>query len=144
LTLLSKSICRKFSRQAYLQKRRDKKIDEIRDEILDHEYIFQDVKLTEAEEKEFRYKKKIYDLVKEHVESADDVAEYKMPEAYDMGDSVNQEKRFSVAMQRYKDPEARDKMNPFAEQEAWEEHQIGKSKLQFGSKDRKRSSDDYQ
>jgi pre-mRNA-splicing factor ATP-dependent RNA helicase DHX16 len=49
-----------------------------------------------------RYKKKIYDLVKEHVESADDVAEYKMPEAYDMGDSVNQEKRFSVAMQRYK------------------------------------------
>uniref|UniRef100_A0A0D9X6S6 RNA helicase n=1 Tax=Leersia perrieri TaxID=77586 RepID=A0A0D9X6S6_9ORYZ len=135
---------RKFSRQAYLQKRRDKKIDEIRDEILDHEYIFQDVKLTEAEEKEFRYKKKIYDLVKEHVESADDVAEYKMPEAYDMGESVNQEKRFSVAMQRYKDPEAKDKMNPFAEQEAWEEHQIGKSKLQFGSKNRKRSSDDYQ
>ncbi|KAL5231001.1 hypothetical protein ABZP36_029777 [Zizania latifolia] len=135
---------RKYSRQAYLQKRRDKKIDEIKDEILDHEYIFQDVKLTEAEEKEFRYKKKIYDLVKEHVESADDAAEYKMPEAYDMGESINQEKRFSVAMQRYKDPEAKDKMNPFAEQEAWEEHQIGKSKLQFGSKDRKRSSDDYQ
>jgi pre-mRNA-splicing factor ATP-dependent RNA helicase DHX16 len=85
-----------------------------------------------------------------------------------------------------RDPEAKDKMNPFAEQEAWEEHQIGnviylketspsfstisftfayglwyflqqqtdmeqnyvlvsgKSKLQFGSKDRKRSSDDYQ
>nr|CAB3482705.1 unnamed protein product [Digitaria exilis] len=90
------------------------------------------------------YKKKLYDLVKEHVESADDVGEYKMPEAYDMGENVNQEKRFSVAMQRYKDPEAKDKMNPFAEQEAWEEHQIGKSKLQFGSKDRKRSSDDYQ
>jgi len=31
-----------------------KKIEEIRDEILDHEYIFQDVKLTEAEEKELR------------------------------------------------------------------------------------------
>lgn len=135
---------RNFSRQAYLQKRRDKKIDEIRDEILDHEYIFQDVKLTAAEEKEFRYKKKIYDLVKERVESTDDIAEYKMPEAYDMGESVNQEKRFSVAMQRYKDPEAKDKMNPFAEQEAWEEHQIGKSKLQFGSKDRKRASDEYQ
>jgi len=35
-------------------------------------------------------------------------------------------------------------MNPFAEQEAWEEHQIGKSKLQFGSKDKKPSSDEYQ
>ncbi|KAL6646502.1 hypothetical protein ACP70R_018110 [Stipagrostis hirtigluma subsp. patula] len=135
---------RKYSRQAYLQKRRDKKIEEIRDEILDHQYIFQDVKLTEAEEKELRYKQKIFDLVKDHIESADDVGEYKMPEAYDMGENVNQEKRFSVAMQRYKDPEGKDKMNPFAEQEAWEEHQIGKSKLQFGSKDRKRSSDDYQ
>uniref|UniRef100_N1QS31 RNA helicase n=1 Tax=Aegilops tauschii TaxID=37682 RepID=N1QS31_AEGTA len=135
---------RNFSRQAYLLKRRDKKIDEIRDEILDHEYIFQGVKLTPAEENDFRYKKKIYDLVKDHVESADDVDEYKMPEAYDMGEGVNQEKRFSVAMQRYKDPEGKDKMNPFAEQEAWEEHQIGKSKLEFGSKDRNRSSNEYQ
>ncbi|KAL6839138.1 hypothetical protein ACP4OV_031029 [Aristida adscensionis] len=135
---------RKYSRQAYLQKRRDKKIEEIRDEILDHEYIFDGVKLTEAEEEELRYKQRIYALVKDHVESADDIGEYKMPEAYDMGENVNQEKRFSVAMQRYKDPEGKDKMNPFAEQEAWEEHQIGKSKLQFGSKNRKRSSDDYQ
>ncbi|KAM0833501.1 hypothetical protein ACQ4PT_064227 [Festuca glaucescens] len=75
---------------------------DLRDEIIDHEYIFQDVKLTEAEENDFRYKKKIYDLVKEHVENADDVPEYRMPEAYDMGEGVNQEKRFSVAMQRYK------------------------------------------
>ncbi|WVZ95241.1 hypothetical protein U9M48_041032 [Paspalum notatum var. saurae] len=135
---------RKVSRQAYLKKRRDKKIEEIHDEIVDHQYIFQDVKLTEAEEEELKYKMRIYDLVKERVESADDVGEYKMPEAYDMGENVNQEKRFSVAMQRYKDPEAKDKMNPFAEQEAWEEHQIGKANLQFGSKDRKRSSDDYQ
>ncbi|CAD6238916.1 unnamed protein product [Miscanthus lutarioriparius] len=87
---------------------------------------------------------KIYDRVKEYVETPDDVGEYKMPEAYDMDENVNQEKRFSVAMQRYKDPEAKDKMNPFAEQEAWEEHQIGKSKLQFGSKDKKPSSDEYQ
>ena len=68
---------------------------------------------------------KIYDRVEEYVETPDDVGEYKMPEAYDMVENVNQEKRFSVAMQRYKDPEAKDKMNPFAEQEAWEEHQIG-------------------
>jgi len=26
----------------------------------------------------------------------------------------------------YRDPNAEDKMNPFAEQEAWEEHQIGR------------------
>lgn len=103
-----------------------------------------------------------------------------MPDAYDLDGGVNQEKRFSVAVQRYRlvmlreiavtvslahgvlhdrtlvlegqfsllrklmtiqgihrklilfhfdhsrDPEAAEKMNPFAEQEAWEEHQIGK------------------
>ncbi|KAF8365082.1 hypothetical protein HHK36_032913 [Tetracentron sinense] len=35
-------------------------------------------------------------------------------------------------------------MNPFTEQEAWEEHQIGKATLKFGSKDKKQMSDDYQ
>ena len=60
------------------------------------------MKLTEAEEKELRYKMKIYDRVEEYVETPDDVGEYKMPEAYDMGENVNQEKRFSVAMQRYR------------------------------------------
>ncbi|KAG5522754.1 hypothetical protein RHGRI_034784 [Rhododendron griersonianum] len=67
-----------------------------------------------------------------------------MPEAYYQDGGVNQEKRFSVAMQRYRDSGAGDKMNPFAEQEAWEEHQIGKATLKYGSKDRKQNSDDFQ
>ncbi|KAH0969671.1 hypothetical protein GBA52_028463 [Prunus armeniaca] len=35
-------------------------------------------------------------------------------------------------------------MNPFAEQEAWEDHQIGKATLKFGSKNKKQISDEYQ
>ncbi|KAK4362282.1 hypothetical protein RND71_017523 [Anisodus tanguticus] len=70
--------------------------------------------------------------------------EYRIPDAYDLEGGVNQEKRFSVASQRYRDPNAAEKMNPFAEQEAWEEHQIGKATLKFGSKDRKSRSEDYQ
>jgi hypothetical protein len=31
----------------------------------------------------------------------------------------------------YRDPTAAEKMNPFAEQEAWEEHQIGKLLLKL-------------
>nr|CAD1819445.1 unnamed protein product [Ananas comosus var. bracteatus] len=135
---------RKVSRQVYLQKRRDQKLLEIRDDIIDHEYIFEGVKLTEAEEREYRYKRKIYELAKEHLEDVDNINEYKMPEAYDMEGRVNQEKRFAAAMQRYRDPEAAEKMNPFAEQEAWEEHQIGKATIKFGSKDRKQAADDYQ
>ncbi|XP_072988374.1 pre-mRNA-splicing factor ATP-dependent RNA helicase DEAH1-like [Typha latifolia] len=49
---------RKVSRQVYLQKRRDQKLLEIRDVIIDHEYIFEGVKLTEAEEQELSWIKK--------------------------------------------------------------------------------------
>ncbi|KAG5046435.1 hypothetical protein JHK86_015841 [Glycine max] len=115
-----------------------------RDDIEDEQYLFEGVKLSEAEYRELRYKKEIYELVKKRSEEADNANEYRMPEAYDQEGGVNQEKRFSVAMQRYRDLNAEDKMNPFAEQEAWEEHQIGKATLKFGSKNKKQVSDDYQ
>ncbi|KAK7354240.1 hypothetical protein VNO80_19699 [Phaseolus coccineus] len=134
---------RKVSRQEYLKKREEKKLEELRDDIEDEQYLFEGVKLSEAEYRELRYKKEIYELVKKRTEEADNVNEYRIPEAYDEEGGVNQEKRFSVAMQRYRDPNAEDKMNPFAEQEAWEEHQIGKATLKFGSKNKK-VSDDYQ
>uniref|UniRef100_A0A2P2LWH7 RNA helicase n=2 Tax=Rhizophora mucronata TaxID=61149 RepID=A0A2P2LWH7_RHIMU len=67
-----------------------------------------------------------------------------MPEAYDQEGGVNQEKRFAVALQRYRDTSVGDKMDPFAEQDAWEDHQIGKATLKFGSKNKKQTSEDYQ
>lgn len=138
------SALRKVSRQEYLKKREQKKLEELRDDIEDEQYLFDGVKLTEAEQRELRYKREIYDLVKKRSEETDDINEYRMPDAYDQEGGVNQEKRFSVALQRYRDASANDKMNPFAEQEAWEEHQIGKATLKFGSKDKNQKSDDYQ
>ncbi|KAI3463896.1 hypothetical protein Pfo_020559 [Paulownia fortunei] len=135
---------RKVSRQEYLKKREQKKLDELRDDIEDEQYLFEGVKLTEAEYRELRYKKEIYELVKKRTEESDYTNEYRMPEAYDQEGGVNQEKRFAVALQRYRDPAAEEKMNPFAEQEAWEDHQIGKATLKFGSKDRKQKHDDYE
>ncbi|XP_012570929.1 pre-mRNA-splicing factor ATP-dependent RNA helicase DEAH1 [Cicer arietinum] len=135
---------RKFSRQEYLKKREEKKLEELRDDIEDEQYLFEGVKLSEVELRELRYKKEIYELIKKRSEEADNVNEYRMPEAYDQEGGVNQEKRFSVAMQRYRDTNAEEKMNPFAEQEAWEEHQIGKAVLKYGSKNKKQDADDYQ
>ncbi|XP_060204988.1 pre-mRNA-splicing factor ATP-dependent RNA helicase DEAH1-like isoform X1 [Lycium barbarum] len=135
---------RKVSRQEYLKKREQKKLEELRDDLEDEQYLFEGVKLTEAEQRELRYKKEIYELVKKQTEDTGDMDEYRIPDAYDLEGGVNQEKRFSVASQRYRDPNAAEKMNPFAEQEAWEEHQIGKATLKFGSKDRKSRSEDYQ
>ncbi|KAL2254083.1 UNVERIFIED_CONTAM: Pre-mRNA-splicing factor ATP-dependent RNA helicase DEAH1 [Sesamum indicum] len=135
---------RKVSRQEYLKKREQKKLEELRDDIEDEQYLFEGVKLTEAEYRELRYKREIYELVKKRTEESDYTNEYRMPEAYDQEGGVNQEKRFAVALQRYRDPAAEEKMNPFAEQEAWEEHQIGKATLKFGSKDKKQKHDDYE
>ncbi|KDP35779.1 hypothetical protein JCGZ_10415 [Jatropha curcas] len=135
---------RKVSRQEYLKKREQKKLEELRDDIEDEQYLFDGVKLTEAENRELRYKREIYELVKKRSEAPDDANEYRMPDAYDQEGGVNQEKRFAVALQRYRDPTAGDKMNPFAEQEAWEDYQIGKASLKFGSKNKKQISDDYQ
>ncbi|XP_019095019.1 PREDICTED: pre-mRNA-splicing factor ATP-dependent RNA helicase DEAH1 [Camelina sativa] len=134
---------RKVSRQEYLKKREQKKLDELRDEIEDEQYLFGGEKLTETELREFRYKKELYDLVKKRTQDEDDVEEYRIPDAYDQDGGVDQEKRFSVAVQRYKDLDSTEKMNPFAEQEAWEDHQIGKATLKFGAKNKK-ASDDYQ
>lgn len=137
---------RKVSRQEYLKKREEKKLEELRDEIEDEQYLFEGVELTEAERRELRYKKEIYELVtKRRTEDASEISEYRIPDAYDVEGGVNQEKRFAVALQRYRDGgESGGKMNPFAEQDAWEEHQIGKATLKFGSKDKKQSADNYE
>ncbi|KAJ4713153.1 ATP-dependent RNA helicase [Melia azedarach] len=135
---------RKVSRREYLKKREQKKLEEIRDDIEDEQYLFEGVKLTDAEYRELRYKKQIYDLVKKRSEDDETLSEYRMPEAYDQEGHVDQDKRFAVSMQRYSHESAGDKMNPFAEQEAWEEHQMGKAALKYGSKNKKQISDDYQ
>ncbi|KAM1021628.1 hypothetical protein ACFX2J_042511 [Malus domestica] len=134
---------RKVSRQEYLKKREQKKLEEIRDDLEDEQYLFDGVKLTEAEYRELSYKKQIYEIVRKRSDEPEDANEYRMPDAYDDKNGVNQEKRFSVAVQRYRDQSAGDKMIPFAEQEAWEDHQIGKATLKFGSKNKKQMSDDY-
>ncbi|KAJ4785111.1 RNA helicase family protein [Rhynchospora pubera] len=133
---------RKLSRQTYLHNRKRKKLSSLEDELRDYVYIFEGVKLTQAEERELSYKKEIYELAKEHfVEENTD--EYKMPDAYDIDGAINQEKRFSVANRRRRDTEAVEMMKFFAELDAWEEHQKGKSTLKFGSQDGKNAAEDY-
>ncbi|KAH7566062.1 hypothetical protein JRO89_XS08G0077000 [Xanthoceras sorbifolium] len=121
------------------------------------------IRRSNAKEKDeieyLRYKKEIYDLVQKRTEEVDTMSEcflskymrywfivfqYRMPEAYDHEGRVDQEKRFAVSLQRYSQETAGEKMNPFAEQEAWEEHQMGKAALKYGSKNKKQMSDDYQ
>ncbi|XP_058779387.1 pre-mRNA-splicing factor ATP-dependent RNA helicase DEAH1-like isoform X2 [Vicia villosa] len=129
---------RKVSRQEYLKKREEKKLQELRDYIEDEPYLFEGTKLSEAECRDLMHKKETYNILSKKKELKSGDYEYKMPEAYDDQHSgVNQEKRFSVAMQRYTDSNVE-------KEEAWEEHQLRKATLKFGSKNKTRASDDYQ
>lgn len=135
---------REVSRQKYLKKREHNKVEELGDDIQDEQYLFEGVKLTEAERCNLRYKKELYGLVKKSSEDAEIVKEYRMPESYDHEGSINQEKRFAAASKSHRDPNAESTGKPFAEQEAWEQNQRGKAILKFGSADRKQRGDEYE
>ena len=126
---------RSDSRQEYLKKREEKKIQELKDDIEDEQYLFEGVKLSKEEYRDLMHKKEIYEILAKKIglESADN--EYRMPDAYDDQQSgVNQEKRFSVAIQRYRDGK---------KEYAWEEHQFRKATLKYGSQNKRQVSDDY-
>ncbi|OIT26787.1 pre-mrna-splicing factor atp-dependent rna helicase deah1 [Nicotiana attenuata] len=112
---------------------------EIKCDIEEEGHLFEVDKLTESEQRELRYKKEIVDLVSKKQWSEEEAADvYRIPEEYDNfeGGNVNQKKRFSVTTQRYRDER---EIHP---QQAWEQNQLHKATLHFGSKDRKPT--DYQ
>lgn len=135
---------REVSRQVYLKAREQKKLDELRDAIEDEQYLFDGVELTAKEREEMKYKRRVYELAKQRAKDLDNIVEYRMPEAYDKEGAVKQDKRFAVALERYRDTETEEKANPFAEQEAWEEYQIGKATMKFGAVDREKKQSDYE
>lgn len=139
---------RRFSRGEYLIMRKKKKLEELRDEIVDNELLFGGVRQTDAEEREWKRKKEIYDLVHGRASQEDEGSGdyYRMPDAYDDADNVDKRRRFSVARRQQDDGgEARGgNGKAFSEQESWEEQQIRKSQLQFGAKDRGHASDEYE
>ncbi|PIA31073.1 hypothetical protein AQUCO_05300119v1 [Aquilegia coerulea] len=138
---------RKISREEYLKEREKKKLEEMRDEIKDEKYLFGDgSKFSELESSKLRYMNDVYEIVKKK-KGLEDVGDdgYKMPEAYDdQNGGVNQVKRFAAALRRYKESDSGDRVKPFAEQKSWEDQQIGKGSLKFGSQDVKRNGDDYE
>ena len=71
------------SRQAYLEKRENKKVDELVEAIEDEKFLFEGVELTAKEKRDFAVKQRVLDLVKQRNETIDTGPTYVMPEAYD-------------------------------------------------------------
>jgi len=130
---------REVSRQEYLKKREAQKLAELKDQIEDEQYIFEGVEVSEKERKDLEYKKQVYELAMQRAKDLDEVTGYKMPEAYDDqdGKGARQDRRYAVALERYRDVEDGEEGKPQFEQEEWEKHQIGKAKASYGAKEGK-------
>ena len=78
---LSVEELRKKSRRVYLETRKDKKIQELEDEIKDEEYLFKGVKLTKREQENYRFKKIALNLAHEHdrAQQMENIDRYHMP-----------------------------------------------------------------
>ena len=112
---------RRVSRQEYLKKREQKKLEEIVEDLEEENCLFRGLKLTEAEDRDLSYKKQILEIAKKKsvLERDESGNEYMIPEAYDDQEcGIDQKKRFSVASQCYGELNGGDKINPFAETES--------------------------
>ena len=113
---------RKVSREEYLKKREASKLDELKDMIEDEKYLFDGVNLSEQERKDIEYRRKVYELATQQIRDIDSIMEdrYRLPDSYDDDMSKErQDKRFAVALERYKDTKDADDSNPFKEQTDW-------------------------
>ena len=73
---------RKQSRRQYLSKRKEDKMLELKDDIADDEFLFDESQLTERERRERNYKKTVLNLATGHKKAAEieKVQRYVMPE----------------------------------------------------------------
>lgn len=139
---------RKFSRQEYLKKREEAKIEDLEAEIEEEERLFEGQRMTEREKRDLDYKKEVLRLAKEKKRHLDDLERneaYHMPDAYDQGGKAH-DARYEVLTARYReaDEEAAAAADaPWAQQEAFETEQIKKASLAVGARDKKDRAADY-
>lgn len=110
------------SRRLYLEKRKEDKLALLEGDIVDEEYLFSDINLTQTEKSSLEYKKKVLHLAREHDRARDleKVERYHIPKEDEE--------------QKYVEVDDIEKA-PNAEQRKWEEERLGIAKLRFGAKD---------
>lgn len=138
---------RDISRQEYLKKREEGKLEELKEALEDEKYLFQGVKLTEKERRDLEYKEQVYRLAVERKKQLDELEtddHYHMPSGYE--DEKGRSAKYEVLTQRYRDVEAEaeaQQETPWAQQEAFEAEQIKRAQRTSGSKDKKAKADSY-
>jgi pre-mRNA-splicing factor ATP-dependent RNA helicase DHX16 len=127
---------RKKSRRVYLASRKDKKMQELEDELADEKYIFGDETLTDRERQEIEFKQRALRLAREHekAQQLENIDRYHMPNA--KSDETSKNDRYR---EDYRHSDAKNTGHNF-EQRKWEEDMIHTALPHFGSLDKDKKS----
>jgi pre-mRNA-splicing factor ATP-dependent RNA helicase DHX16 len=130
---------REISRREYLKKREAKELTLLEDSIRDESYLFEGEEQTEAEKKRLEVNTQILAQAKKRVKG-EVIEGYHIPDGYENEDGkIDFKKRDEALHERYEE-----EAEVVTEQQAWEDTQVAYAKTEFGAKDRKKPSDEYE
>ncbi|KAI9105400.1 pre-mRNA splicing factor [Phlyctochytrium arcticum] len=129
------------SRQEYLKKREEQRLQLLQKRIEDEEFLFHNEKVTKKERKEHELNKQVLEITRERLRLSDRAEGYQMPEDYitEKG-KLDKKKQESVLYARYEDKEEIESF--VTEQEQWEQNQIVKSLAKVGSKSKSKKEEE--
>ena len=129
------------SRQDYLKKREEQRLELLSKKIQDEELLFKGEELTFKERQELELNKQVLKLTKERLQLSEKIDGYVMPEDYitEKG-KIDTKKQKDLLYGKYKD---KFDSSQEAEQDSWEQHQINKSLAKLGTLDTGKHEDEY-
>ncbi|WWC66303.1 uncharacterized protein I206_100204 [Kwoniella pini CBS 10737] len=134
---------RLHSRQEYLTKREQQRLDLLKMEIEDEKILFRNQKMSKREEQEYERKKELIKIMEARQRIDDGTNGYMMPDDYitEQG-RIDQKKKKNALYQRY------DESKPVEGQfvtdvDQWEYSQTDKSSLKTGAQDKEVLVDEY-
>jgi len=136
---LSVEELRKKSRRVYLEKRKDKKVQELEDELADEKRLFEGVKLTKREKERIKSKTIALELAREHerAQQMENIDRYHMPTG--KSDETSKNDRYRED-NRYSEAKANGQPGQNFEQRRWEDELIHTALPHYGSLDKEKKS----
>ena len=142
---------REESRRSYLKKRETDKLIELKDDLNDDKFLFDDSQLTKREREDRRYKEKILNLADAYSKASEieKVQRYHMPEdrkniELDQYVEANEKEKqpnyeqVSFYINIFCDNFMKNIMHIIFEQKKWEEEHLQSARYKFGAKDAKK------
>ncbi|KAK9458141.1 P-loop containing nucleoside triphosphate hydrolase protein [Dipodascopsis uninucleata] len=116
------------SREVYLGRREQKKLEELRQQVKDDELLSKGMKLTKEELEQIEYNKEILRIAEERLQIDTGYVGYQMPEDYlEEKGKINRKKKEELLYQRYSDMPVDKRRKLVTDESQWEEEQSRRS-----------------